>query len=378
MIKSPLKFILLLAVSILGIVISCTKEEDPISITATDFTVTIAENPTLGQVLGTVAVTTNRGTLAYSVEPSETLNGAFAINATTGQITVSNISFFDFETRTSITGKVKVTNGSVSKLINVTITLTDVIEVVVNISDFNVTIAENPTQGQVLGTVTASTNVGSLTYAIEEEGPSSPISVNSSGQLTVKTPSKFNYELRTTVQAIVIATSGSVSKTATVTVTLTDVTETVQKRLDDGETPIQIYTKDNTLLNQIYGKTFAGGKIGSLTTTGTVGRGNCLILYFDQEYSGNQSASNTAANDLVSNGYSDWRLLTESEAITVCATQGAVPNLFPFAYFWTSSGCGGICYKAYYFSNSSCGSGGEPSSNNHQLVAVRVYVEDNT
>ncbi|NOS93364.1 MAG: hypothetical protein HOP30_15705 [Cyclobacteriaceae bacterium] len=374
---SPRKIYFFFTFAFLLSSISCTKEEDPISINATDFTVTIAENPTLGQVLGTVAVTTNRGTLTYSVEPSETLSGAFAINATTGQLTVGSVSFFDFETRTSITGKVKVTNGSVSKLINVTITLTDVLEVVVNISDFNVTIAENPTQGQVLGTVTASINVGSLTYAIEEEGPSSPISVNSSGQLTVKTPSKFNYELRTTVQAIVIATSGSVSKTATVTVTLTDVTETVQKRLDDGETPIQIYTKDNTLLNQIYGKTFAGGKIGSLTTTGT-SMGNCLILYFDQEYSGNQSASNTAANDLVSNGYSDWRLLTESEAITVCATQGAVPNLFPFAYFWTSSSCGGICYKAYYFSNSSCGSGGEPSSNNHQLVAVRVYVQDNT
>lgn len=358
---------------------SCTKEEDPISITATDFTVTIAENPTLGQVLGTVAVTTNRGTLAYSVEPSETMNGAFAINATTGQITVSNISFYDFETRTSITGKVKVTNGSVSKTINVTITLTDVFEVVVNINNFTATIAENPTQGQLLGTVTSSTNSGGgLTFSMISEG-TSPISVNSVGELTVATPSYFNYELRNTVQATVRATSGNVSKDATVTITLTDVTETVQKRLDDGETPYQIYTKDNTLLNQIYGKTFAGGKIGSLTTTGTTGKGNCLILYFEEEVKTYQSqgASDTKANDLVANGYSDWRLLTEAEATTVCATQAAVPNLFPLAYFWTSTNCGGICFRAYYFSNSGCGNGGEPASNKHEFVAVRLYDDPN-
>lgn len=374
---SPRKLSLFFTFAFLLSGISCTKEEDPISITATDFAVTIAENPTLGQVLGTVAVTTNRGTLTYSVEPSETLNGAFSINATTGQLTVGSVNFFDFETRTSITGKVKVTNGSVSKLINVTITLTDVVEVVVNINNFTATIAENPTQGQLLGTITSSTNSGGgLTFSMISEG-TSPIAVNSVGELTVATPSYFNYELRTTVQATVRATIGNVSKDATVTITLTDVTETVQKRLDDGETPYQIYTKDNTLLNQIYGKTFAGGKIGSLTTTGTTGKGNCLILYIDMEYSGNQSASNTAANNLETSGYSDWRLLTEAEATTVCATQGAVPNLFPFAYFWTSTGCGGICYRAFYFSNSSCGNGGEPSSNNHHLVAVRVFDDPN-
>jgi len=373
---SPRKLSLFLTFAFLLSGISCTKEEDPIAINATDFAVTIAENPTLGQVLGTVAVTTNRGTLTYSVEPSETLNGAFAINATTGQLTVGSVGFYDFETRTSITGKVKVTNGSVSKLINVTITLTDVVEVVVNISNFTATIAENPTQGQLLGTVTSSTNLGGLTFSMISEG-TSPIAVNSLGELTVATPSYFNYELRTTVQATVRATNGNVSKDATVTITLTDVTETVQKRLDDGETPYQIYTKDNTLLNQIYGKTFAGGKIGSLTTTGTTGKGNCLILYIDMDYSGNQSASNTAANNLEAGGYSDWRLLTEAEAITVCATLGAVPNLFPFAYFWTSTGCGGICYKAYYFSNSACGSGGEPSSNLNDLVAGRVYDDPN-
>jgi len=119
---------------VLGMALSSCKKDEPTTIEATDFTGSFASATVLawvnGSVIGTVTATTNNGSLNYTLI-SQNIAGIIAINATTGQITVANKTAFNNNaicvgSNSSdglITGVVKVTNGSVTRDINVRITL---------------------------------------------------------------------------------------------------------------------------------------------------------------------------------------------------------------------------------------------------------------
>jgi len=126
------------------------KEEDPTlvttntpaivtidnSVTASGFTKTILENPSANQIIGNIVASTNTGTLVYSIK-SQVPAGAFYINSVNGQLLVSETSKFDFETNTTLTATVEVSNGTKIAVTNVTVTLTDVNEgTVATIGDF--------------------------------------------------------------------------------------------------------------------------------------------------------------------------------------------------------------------------------------------------
>src|SRR5205823_2730393 len=72
----------------------------------------VAENSANGTVVGTIAgVDPDAGaTLAYAL--TDNAGGRFAINATTGQITVANGTLLDYETATSHGVTVRVTDQS--------------------------------------------------------------------------------------------------------------------------------------------------------------------------------------------------------------------------------------------------------------------------
>lgn len=98
-----------------------------ITITASDFSVTIAENPEAGTVLGTVQASASAGTVSFAIS-SQSVAGAITINSSTGVLSVANASAFDFEAQTTLAAVVRVSAGSVTEEVNITITLTDVDE----------------------------------------------------------------------------------------------------------------------------------------------------------------------------------------------------------------------------------------------------------
>ncbi len=200
-------------------------------ITAADLAVAIPENPEANASLGTVQASVNTGSLQYSLT-SQSVAGALAINASTGAVTVADATLFDFETVQSLTANIRITSGSVSEDVTVTITLTDVDEVidtVITASDLAVSIDENPIAGATIGTIQASVNTGSLQFSLVSQTTDGALAINAtSGEVTVADATLFDFETVQSLTANVSITSGSVSDNVTVTITLLDVDESIQ------------------------------------------------------------------------------------------------------------------------------------------------------
>lgn len=157
--------------------------ENVIEVTAQDLTVSVDENPTDGQVLGTLQAS-GTGTLSFSIT-SQNPMGAMALDNATGELTVIDPNLFDFETNPVITADISVTDGEETAIATATINLNDVDEVSAQNTDLS--IDENPSNGDVVGTIQASGS--NVTYAITFQ--------NLPGHLTLtKTPGSYQLPMK--------------------------------------------------------------------------------------------------------------------------------------------------------------------------------------
>lgn len=111
---------------------SCSKDSDDpnpfeITVTTSDFSITMDENPENEQVIGTVSGSTSAGSVTFLLIEQTPAN-AFTIDPASGELKVLNKVLFDFEKNPTITGTVKVYNGIISEDASVTITLNDLNE----------------------------------------------------------------------------------------------------------------------------------------------------------------------------------------------------------------------------------------------------------
>ena len=80
--KNAIKFTQTLLLLVLIITYGCSKDDDPIIINLQNLEVAIDENPTVGQVIGTIE-SDNNASLTFNIT-SQTPNGALEINENTG------------------------------------------------------------------------------------------------------------------------------------------------------------------------------------------------------------------------------------------------------------------------------------------------------
>lgn len=107
-----------------GALLSCSNNDDsPSNVTAADFSTAISENPQQGDQIGVISASTTEG-VTFAITASEP-SGAFAVNPTTGELTVADPAAFDFESRSQVTGTVSISNGESTAFSIVNIALTN-------------------------------------------------------------------------------------------------------------------------------------------------------------------------------------------------------------------------------------------------------------
>lgn len=197
----------------------------------------IAENSSDGTAVGVINATDDDlasvpgEALTFAITDGNT-NTTFAINSSTGQLTVNDNALLDHETMPSFTLEIRVTDtnwdgdGANQTVQNVLVNVTDQNEKPTINSGQSFTITGYSPNGTVVGNVTASDpdNGDSLRFAITGGNLGDAFAMNSSnGRITVNNSSALNYETRPTFNLSVRVTDeGNLSANTTVTINLTE------------------------------------------------------------------------------------------------------------------------------------------------------------
>lgn len=196
----------------------------------------VVENSANGTVVGQVtAVDPNAlDTITYSITGG-TGAGIFAINPSTGVITVANSAMLNYESVTSYTLTVRASDDGtpiLSDTRTLTINVLDMPEntapVIAAAGPF--TVAEDAANGTLVGTVTASDAEGhAISYNIAAGNGSGIFSINSTtGEIRIANNANLNYETGASYTLTIQAVDngfGALSSSRTVTVNISNVNE---------------------------------------------------------------------------------------------------------------------------------------------------------
>ncbi|MDE0397656.1 MAG: cadherin domain-containing protein [Candidatus Poribacteria bacterium] len=232
--------------------------EAPVFTEGATATRSVAENTAANTNIGTAIAATDpdvpANTLTYTLGGTDA--ASFGIVSTSGQLQTK--AALDYETKTSYTVTVSVSDGTLTDSITVTITVTDVNEAPVLTAGTTATrsIAENTAADTNIGAVFAATDVDrpadTLTYTLGGTDASAFSIVSTSGQLQTK--AALDHETKSSYTVTVTVSDGTLTDSITVTISVTDVNDAPV--LTEGTTATRSVA-ENTLANTNIGAVFA-------------------------------------------------------------------------------------------------------------------------
>lgn len=189
----------------------------------------VAESAANGTLVGiTASSTATSGSTVYSL--TDNAGGRFAINSSTGVVSVANGSLLNYESSTSHSITIQAADDLTSATQSFTINVTNVIEPLASPADNNSsgnTVAENSSNGATVGiTAHAEAESGTtVSYSLSDDAGGRFTINSTTGVVSVANGSLLNYEANRSHSITVVASDGSVSTSQTFSITLTDVTE---------------------------------------------------------------------------------------------------------------------------------------------------------
>jgi|GEM_PF-1827268 len=199
----------------------------------------LTEHRTAGTVVGTVVITDQDLTNTHTYQIiGGNIGNAFAINASTGQITVNNPGAVDFAQNPFFNLTVLVTdngNPALSDTGIVTINLNDDNPPLINDQSFNLN--ENVPNGTIVSVngmmapislLVPGSGTGTITYSITGGNVGNTFLIDATGQLVVNSNTLLDFEMNPTFILQVLVTDSAMPQladTATITVNLVNVNE---------------------------------------------------------------------------------------------------------------------------------------------------------
>ncbi len=246
--------------SSISVTINITNvNEAPVFTAGTSTTRTIAENAGSGINIGSAVSATDVDSTTLTYTLGGTNGASFDIESTTGQLKTK--AALDYETKTSYSVTITVSDGSLTDSIAVTINVRDLDETPSNIApvftdgdEATRTIAENTAADANIGTAIAATDEDSenLAYLLSGTDASSFAIDGDTGQL--KTSAALNYETKTSYEVIVTVSDGTLEDEITVTINVTNVNEA------------PVFNDGDSITRQVAENTAAGTNLGNVIT----------------------------------------------------------------------------------------------------------------
>ncbi len=234
-------------------------------------TLSVAEKTRSGADIGVAVSATDPDAdpLSYSLGGIDGVS--FSIDSSSGQIRTS--SPLDYETKTSYTVTLSVSDGSLSDSITVTVNVTDVNEAP-QFADSTTTrsIAENTASDTNIGAAVSATDpdIGdNLTYTLGGTDAAS-FSINSTnGQL--RTKAALDYATKNSYVVTISVSDGILTDSITVTINVTDVVEVVENRAPVFTAPVfiapvftaPVFTDGTSTIRSIVENTASDTNIGA-------------------------------------------------------------------------------------------------------------------